>query len=76
LRFSQWETAGTVASTQVNYGPTTAYGSTITGNPFTGSPTQFSADFFNPPSGTYHYQITATDAQGNTFTTPDATFTI
>jgi hypothetical protein len=72
----QWQTAGIVSSTQVNYGPTTAYGSTIAGNPFTGSPTQFSADISNLTTGTYHYQVTATDAQGNTFTTPDATFMI
>jgi hypothetical protein len=72
----QWETAGVVASTQVNYGLTTAYGSMIAGNPNVGSPTQFRADLFNPAAGTYHYQITATDAQGNTFTTPDATFVV
>lgn len=72
----QFETAGVVATTQINYGLTTAYGSNVSGNLFTNSTTQFSADLFNLPLGTYHYQIVATDLQGKTFTTPDATFTL
>ena len=75
--FIQWATAGAVASTSLVYGTTTAYGS----GPNAGNPN----DQTNPlsvvalltgltPNTTYHYQITATDAQGKTANSGDQTF--
>jgi len=72
----QFETAGPVASTQIKYGLDTNYGMTSTPTLYGGYTTWFYADLFSLTSGTYHYVITATDLQGNTYTTPDATFII
>ncbi|MBV8819552.1 MAG: RICIN domain-containing protein [Acidobacteriaceae bacterium] len=71
----QWSTAGPVTSSQVNYGLTTNYGSTIAGGQIAAPPNSFLSSLASLPGGTYHYQITATDANG-TSTTPDATFVI
>jgi virginiamycin B lyase len=73
----QWVTGGPVTSAQLVYGLTTAYGMQ--------GPAPFPNNPANPysvvaqltglnPGATYHYQITTTDAQGHTWTTPDATF--
>ena len=73
-----WETAGPVASTQINYGLDTNYGTSQTARLFGGGyKTWFYLDLSNLTSGaTYHYQIATTDNQGNTVTTADATFTM
>jgi hypothetical protein len=72
-----WSTAGPVTSTQIAYGLTTAYGTTITGASAGGigvSQTYY-ANLSGLTSGVYHFQITATDSTGATYTTPDETFT-
>jgi uncharacterized protein YkwD len=70
----QWQTSGPVASTQLAYGTDTTYGTVVPG-PMT-APNQFDAGMSNlQPSTTYHYQISATDALGNTQKTADATVT-
>ncbi len=75
--FMQWETAGAVTSTQVKYGVDTTYGSTQAARLYGGYTTWFYADIQTLTAGaTYHYQIVTTDAQGNTLTTPDATFVV
>jgi uncharacterized protein YkwD len=73
----QWVTAGLVQSTQLQYGTTTAYGTTAMATPNdANNPNSVAANLTGlMPGTTYHYQITATDAQGNTRTTDDATFT-
>lgn len=68
--YAQWDTAGPVASTQLVYGPTTAYGMTAVGKNAGGNTFNVT---INPAPGTYHYQMTATDGSG-TSSTPDATF--
>jgi len=75
---AQWETAGPVTSSVLNYGPSVAYGMTATaGLVQGGTGTQFYADIFNLPSGSsYHYQIVTVDQTGKTTTTPDAFFTV
>ncbi len=72
----QWVTAGPVTSTQLQYGTTTAYGMTAMGTPNDmNNPNSVAANLTGlMPGTTYHYQITATDAQGNTRTADDATF--
>jgi hypothetical protein len=73
----QWSTAGPFTSTSLVYGTTSAYG-TPGPKPSAngGGPNQVVGNLTGlSPNTTYHYQITATDAQGNTWKTPDATFT-
>jgi uncharacterized protein YkwD len=70
-----WSTFGPVVTTQLLYGPTASYGSQLASIPYTGSANGAQAC----PQGlssstTYHYQVTATDAQGHTIATADATF--
>jgi len=73
----RWETAGPVESTQINYGLTTNYGQTETATAYGGYSSWFYVDLFDlTPGATYHYQIVTKDKQGNTVTSPDATFTI
>jgi uncharacterized protein YkwD len=72
-----FETAGPVRSVAFNYGTDTTYGTTVAPVLYTGSASGYYGDIFSLVSGTtYHYQITATDVNGNTFTTPDATFIV
>jgi len=74
----QWATIGPVTSNQLVYGSTSAYGTTAPppGPNWPGNPYQVTTYLSGlTPNTTYHYQIVATDAQGNTFSTPDATFT-
>lgn len=73
----RFETAGPVVSAVIKYGASTTYGTQLAGTLFGGSTTEFYADAMGLTSGaTYNYQIVATDAQGNTFSSPNATFTI
>ena len=72
----RFETVGAVTSAVIQYGPTTDYGSKMTATLFDGTTTLFFGDIDNLTSGSYRYQIVATDAQGNTFSTPDAEFII
>ncbi len=65
-------TNGPVVGTKVEYGPTSAYGSQVAGSVV--QDTLHSATIVNLAPGTYHYKITATDARGNTASTPNATF--
>jgi virginiamycin B lyase len=75
--FFQWETAGPVESTQIHYGLTPNYGKSETATAYGGYSTWFYLDLFDlTPGATYHYQIVTKDKQGNTVTSPDATFTI
>jgi uncharacterized protein YkwD len=68
----QWQTSGTVASAQLAYGTDTTYGTNVAAQ-LTGT-NQWYAQMSNlQPSTTYHYQLSATDATGNTQTTADAT---
>ena len=69
----QWNTAGAVKTSSVQYGSTTSYGTTMPGS-FDGY--SYAVDLMGLAAGTYHYQITATDSNGVTSTTPDATFTV
>ena len=67
-------TAGPVVSTQSVYGATSAYGMTAVISPVTGSSNMFMVNLTGLTKGvTYHYQVSATDAQGVTSTTPDQT---
>jgi uncharacterized protein YkwD len=69
----QWNTQNAVTSTQLVYGPTTAYGTTVVG--VAGGGNSYFAMLQGLAGGVYHYQISATDALGNTRSTPDSTFT-
>ena len=73
----QWNTLGAVTTTSVQYGPTTTYGTMLTGTPNnTADPLSVAVNLSGLTPGTvYHYLITATDAQGNTQTSGDRTFT-
>ncbi|MDQ2900113.1 MAG: fibronectin type III domain-containing protein, partial [Acidobacteriota bacterium] len=73
----QWTTAGAVQTTQLQFGTTTAYGMPLMGTPNNATnPNSYAANLTGlTPATTYHYQIAATDAQGNARTTADATFT-
>ena len=72
-----FETVGPVVSAIINYGPDTTYGTQLPGTLYGGSLTRYYADVMGLTSGaTYNYQIVATDAQGNTFSSMNATFTI
>jgi hypothetical protein len=63
-----------VVSTQVQYGTTPAYGMMASITPVTGSPNTFMANLTGLTKGvTYHFQVSATDAQNVTSTTPDQT---
>lgn len=70
----QWGTAGAVTATTMNLGLTAAYGMTVT--PRAAGTNTYLATLMGLAGGTYHYQVTATDPAGATFTTPDATFTV
>ena len=73
----RFQTAGPVVSAVIKYGADTTYGTQLAGTLFGGSTTEFYADAMVLTSGeTYNYQIVATDAQGNTYSSPNATFTI
>jgi uncharacterized protein YkwD len=65
-------TNGPVVGSKVEYGLTNAYGSQVAGSVV--QDTLHSATIVNLAPGTYHYKITATDASGNTGSTPNATF--
>jgi hypothetical protein len=70
-----WTTAGPVTSSQLAYGPTASYGSQLAAVPYTGATNGWQVCPQGlSPSAAYHYQITATDAQGHTAATTDATF--
>lgn len=72
----QWETAGPVASTRIEYGVDTNYGQTRPASAFSGYTTWFTVDIPGlTPGTTYNYRIVSTDQQGNTVTTANATFT-
>lgn len=70
-----WIPAGEVVSSHSEYGATTAYGSQVQGmaNQAVGFSPYYTAQIDNLAPGTYHYRVSATDAKGNKFTTPDAT---
>jgi hypothetical protein len=73
----QWQTAGPVDSTQVQYGPTTAYGARpVQGTLIAGSsPPTYAATLFGlTPSTTYHFVISASAAGQTSYTTSDQTF--
>ena len=62
------------ASTQVDYGATSAYGTSTTPNTaLTTSHSQVLSGL--TASTTYHYRVRSADASGNAATSPDATFT-
>jgi hypothetical protein len=66
-----WTTS--VATTSyVLFGPTTSYGFY---SPWTGSTTTPSCALSYVPSGTVHYQVVSTDANGNQVVSADMTFT-
>lgn len=73
----QWMTAGPVQMTSLQYGTTTAYGTTLAGvNNNTANSNSYAAQPSNlTPGTTYHYQVTATDATGTTRSSTDLTFT-
>ena len=71
-----WNTAGPVASTQLRYGPTPAYGLTATPAAAPPNTTSFGVTLAGLAPGTYHYSITATDAAGVVTNTPNRTFTL
>ena len=66
-----------MATCQLLYGTTTAYGMTVPGQQgWDGQSTDYGAwPTGLTPGTTYHYQITASDGT-NTYTSPDATFTV
>jgi hypothetical protein len=67
-------TTNNPADSQVQYGPTTAYGvmTTLNSTPTT----SHSVSLGGLTAGTvYHYQVMSRDAAGNLVTSPDATFT-
>lgn len=69
------ETNGSATDVSVEYGPTSAYGSVTTPTTVTGSgsrPFSFALTGLTP-GATYHYRVTATNADG-TVHTADATF--
>lgn len=72
-----WGPAGKVVDTFVEYGPTTAYGTKqqgiVEGIGTDGIPS-YAARIDNLAPGTYHYRVTATDTNGITVTSPNATF--
>jgi hypothetical protein len=62
-----------VATTSyVLFGPTASYGFY---SPWTGSTTTPSCALSYVPSGTVHYQVVSTDANGNQVASADMTFT-
>ena len=67
-------TSNEPATSQVQYGPTAAYGSTTTLNPATVTSHQQTINGLTPGT-TYHYRVHSTDAAGNTTTSPGSTFT-
>ncbi len=72
-----WGPAGKVVDTFVEYGPTTAYGTRIPGAvEGTGSDgiASYAVRINNLNPGTYHYRVSATDTNGQTVTSPNATF--
>ena len=74
-----WGPAGKVVDTFVEYGPTAAYGTKLPGV-VEGIGTDGIASYYaridNLTPGTYHYRVSATDTNGNTVTSPNATFTM
>lgn len=67
-----WTTAN-AATSNVEYGPTTAYGSTAT---VSGTRTSHQAALSGLANGTlYHYRVTGTDLTGQSYTSADQTFT-
>lgn len=72
-----WFPAGNVVSTKLSWGRTQALGTDVPGQPRTlleGEPPIYKVTLPNLDAGTYYYQVTATDAKGNTFSTPVAAF--
>lgn len=72
-----WAPAGEVVSTKLSWGKTQALGTDVAGQArtvFEGEPPVYRVTLPNLDAGTYYYQITATDAKGNTTTTPVTAF--
>ncbi len=72
-----WHPAGKVVDTFVEYGPTAAYGTKLPGVVWgigSDGVASYIARIDNLNPGTYNYRVSATDASGNTVTSPNATF--
>ncbi len=66
-------TTSTPASSTVQYGTTTAYSATVSSTSLVTSHSQALTSL--QPSTTYHYQVTSTDAYGQSSSSADAVFT-
>ena len=67
-------TTDETATSSISYGPTSSYGTTTTISGSTATSHSGSITGLSVCGNTYHYQITTTDAFGNTSTSTDATF--
>lgn len=72
-----WDMPGSGVASQLEYGPTPAYGNVIQGELFPGRQTTFRAQVAGLLTAPVtHYRVTSRDAQGNLFASPNYTLNV